>query len=101
MLGEIDSPVGTLKSTLRAARQISGSAGGFTETFRLLATFDLDTYIAVAAAGLGKKPADVEDKVYEVGLPNLVESFSKYVEYLSNGGKPLKAPVEGSGAGEA
>jgi hypothetical protein len=102
VIGEIESPIGNLKSTLRAARMVNGM-GGFSEVFRKLAAFDLDAYILIACAGLGKKTSEIEDKVYEAGLPALIESFSKYVECLSNGGKPIKPAVDGGGAssGEA
>ncbi len=98
-IGEVDSPVGTLKSTLRAARIVNGQ-GGFIEVFRKLATYDLEAYVAVAAAGLNKKPTEVEDAVFQAGLTNLVAPFSTFVEYLSNGGKPLKPAPEGAGSGE-
>jgi hypothetical protein len=98
-LGEVDTPLGTLKSTLRAARTVN-SMGGFAEVFRKLAVFDFDAYVSVVAAGLGKKPSEVEDDVFKAGLPALVEPLSTYVEYLSNGGKPLKPAPEGAASGE-
>ena len=99
-IGEVETPLGTLKSTLRAARIVNGM-GGFSEAFRALARFDLDAYITIVAAGLNKKPSEVEDAVYALGLPTLVEPLTKYVEYLSNGGKPLKAVVGDAAPGEA
>lgn len=97
---ELDGKQETLRSTLRAARLVN-NLGGFAEVFRKLAVFDLDTYIAVVAAGLNKKPTEVDDAVYATGLPSLIAPLSTYVEYLSNGGRPIKAPKEGDGSGEA
>jgi len=88
----------TLRCTLRAAKLVN-AAGGFAEALRRLAGFDLDAYVAIVAAGLGKKPSDVEDAVYEAGLPNLTEALSEYVGLLSNGGRPFKS--ESSPEGEA
>jgi hypothetical protein len=89
----------TLRCTLRAAKRVN-AGGGFAEMLRKLAIFDQDTYFAIVAAGLDKKTSDVEDAVYENGLPDLTESLSTYVSLLANGGKPLKT-TETGGTGEA
>lgn len=88
-MSSIESPVGNLIPTLRAARSVN-ALGGFAEVLRKLAGFDFDAFVAVVAAGTGKKASEVEDAVYEAGLPNLVESLSAFVESLANGGKPIK-----------
>jgi len=93
--GEVDTPLGTLRCTLRAAKEVSAYFGDYLDAFRKLATFNHDAYVAIVAAGLGKSRKDVEKDVYEAGLPNLTESLSDYVGLLSNGGKP--ATVDDAG----
>lgn len=90
----------TLRCTLRAAKRVN-SGGGFAETLRKLAVFDMDAYVAVIAAGLDKTPASVEDAVFSTGMPDLTEQLSEYVTLLANGGKPLKTATENDAAGEA
>ena len=52
--------------------------GGFTEVFRRLAAFDLDSYVAVV--GLGKKPQGVEQAVYGAACRNLTEPLARAIE---------------------
>lgn len=78
-----------LKPTLRAARIINSSAGGFTEAFKKIGEFNLETYVAIIAAGLNKRPSDIEDAVYKTGLTNLAEPCSKFISILANGGKDI------------
>lgn len=89
-----------LRCSLSAAKKVNG-AGGFAQVLGKLAGFDMDYYVLVVAAGLGKKPAEVEDAVYQAGLPNLTELLSQFVQLLANGGRPiaesLGAPAEGEG----
>jgi hypothetical protein len=89
----------TLRCTLRAAKRVNAGVG-FAEILRKLAVFDQDAYVAVVAAGLDKKPADVEDAVFATGLTNLTEPLSEYVALLANGGRPVKT-AETGGTGEA
>jgi hypothetical protein len=88
--GEVTITLGdrseTLRPTLKAARQIN-ALGGFVEVFRRLGAFDLETYIAVVAAGTGKKPAQVEEAVYAAGIQTLTEPLAEFVSILANGGK--------------
>lgn len=90
----------TLRCTLRAAKRVN-SGGGFAETLRKLAVFDMDAYVAVIAAGLDKAPATIEDAVFSTGMPDLNEPLSNYVTLLANGGKPLKTATETGDTGEA
>lgn len=87
----------TLRTTLRAARSIN-AMGGFAEVFRRLGNFDLDAYTRVIAAGLNRKPDDVEELVYENGMTDLVEPLSEFLNLLVTGGKPSKG---GDQKGEA
>jgi hypothetical protein len=96
----LDGKPATLKSTLAAAKRVNGIAGGYMAVLGRLGTMDHDAYVHVVAAGLDKKPSEVEDDVFRTGLLNLTEPLSTFVEYLVNGGKPA-APAKGSGSGEA
>lgn len=89
----------TLKCSLKAAKTVNAVAGGFQGALARLAAMDQEAYFLIVAAGLNKKPIDVEQAVYETGLPNLTEPLSAYVLLLANGGKPLSA--ESAGEGEA
>src|SRR5665213_2344985 len=91
-IGEVDitlngKPV-TLRSTLKAAKLVNAS-GGFNPVLERLRDFDQRHYSIVVAAGLGKRPIDVENDVYQTGLPALHSPLSTFVQYLANGGKPF------------
>lgn len=88
-----------LRSTLRAAKEVSASAGGFIGAYQRLAAFDFGTYVAIVAAGLGKRASEVEQMVYETGIAPLSEPLSRFVQLLANGGKEPVA--EGAQTGEA
>lgn len=101
-IGEVDTAVGTLRCSLAAAKAVNSLAGGYNGMMARLGMLDLDAYVAVAAAGLGKRPSEVEDKVYRAGVINLTGAFVTYVAYLGNGGKPVtEAAGDGAPAGEA
>lgn len=101
-IGEVDTPLGTLKCNLTAAKAVNALAGGYNGALHRIGMLDHDVYVAIAAAGLGKKPADIEDKVFRAGLVNLTAAFVTYVTYLGNGGKPVaEAAKDGADEGEA
>lgn len=83
-----------LRSSLRAARIVSTGQDGFVGALQRLSRFDLDAFVSIIAAGLGREPKDVEEAVFETGLPDLVEPTSKYVGYLMRGGREATAPGE-------
>jgi len=91
----------TIRCTLKAAKAVNALAGGFQGALARLANMDQEAYFQIVAAGLGKKPIDVEQAVYETGLTNLTEPLSNFVLMLANGGKPFIAAEEGGGEGEA
>jgi hypothetical protein len=103
MTGEVefilDGKSETLRSTLRAAKAVN-SMGGFQEAWRRLAAMDLEAYVAVVAAGLGKTMQEVEGAVFRTGLPQLSEPAALFVGYLANGGKARDTTSEESGSGE-
>lgn len=89
----------TLVVSLRAAR-IVNAGGGFGEAHRKLAVFDLNGYVTVIAAGLNKKPSDIEEAVFKNGLVDLNEPLGQYINMLANGGRSLVAQ-ETDAPGEA
>jgi hypothetical protein len=84
---EIESALGTLRTSLGAARKVNSYFGSFLDALRKIATLDLDAFCVVIAAGTGKKVVEVEEQVYQHGLPDLVEPCSKFVTALANGGQ--------------
>lgn len=84
---ELNGREEVLKCTLRAAREVNSACGGFMSAYRRLIEFDLETYVAIIAAGLGKKRQDVEEDVFRNGLGDLSEPLAQFVGYLSNGGR--------------
>lgn len=101
MLGEMESPLGALRFTPRAMREVNAAFGSFGAMYQQLMLQNAEAFIAVAAAGLGKKSKDVEDAVFVHGMPDLVEPFSKYVQWLANGGKEPKVDEGSAPKGEA
>lgn len=100
-IGEVDTPLGTLKCSLAAAKHVNALAGGYNGVIGRLGMLDHDTYVGVVAAGLGKKPSEIEGKVYAAGLVNLTAPLVTFVTYLGNGGKPMIEMVEPVAEGEA
>ncbi len=103
--GEVDIPyaggVETLKCTLRAAKEVNAHFGDFSEAFRRVRNFDFAALVVVVAAGLGKKPEDVEQAVFNTGMDTLYQPVCEFVPLLSNGGRPPKPlNVEGDKPGE-
>jgi hypothetical protein len=104
-MSEIETPIGTLRCTLRAAKKINGLFGSIGAAIEKVGNLDLNAYIFVAAAGLGKDPDAVEDKVFTTGMRDLCAPMIEYLTMLSNGGRSLtnatKAAEDGAASGEA
>lgn len=97
----VESPLGTLRPTLKAAKMVTATCGSFMEATRKLGDLDQNTFFAVIAAGLGKaRPADVEDAVFELGLHVFVQPCFDFVALLSNGGRSIKVAMENAKPGE-
>lgn len=90
----------TLRCTLRAAKRVNAMPDGFQGVGRRLISLDFDTYVAIVAVGLDKKPADVEDAVFEAGMLKLFPVIDEYVGRLMNGGELIR-PKEDSLVGES
>lgn len=84
----------TLRCTLRAAKAVN-AMGGFQAALQRIGAADLDAFTAIVAAGLGKRPVEIEERVWSTGIAGLSEPLVQYVLLLSNGGRPLSAAVEG------
>jgi hypothetical protein len=78
-----------LRCTLGAAKEINAFFGSYTAAFRRLQEFDLAAYSAVVSYGTGKPLKDVENAVWQCGMPDLVRPLSDYLGLLSNGGRAL------------
>lgn len=91
----VETPFGTLRPTLRAGKSINGFFGSYMAALRKLSELDQDAFFVVIAAGLSKKPSEVEDDIFAHGLPDLVEPCTTFVTLLANGGKPIKPVAEG------
>ncbi len=97
---KLNGNVVTLRPSLAAAKRVN-SSGGFSHVVGRLQAADLDFYILVVAAGLGKKNSEVEMDVYKTGMPALGMEVVKFVNILANGGKPYEAETsEGEASGE-
>lgn len=92
---ELNGKTETLKTSLRAARAVSGVFGNYLDALDQLAKFNPGAYTVVIAAGLEKKPAEVEEAVFTNGLPNLSEPLALFVNSLAHGGRDPNAKVEG------
>jgi hypothetical protein len=90
----------TLKTSLRAARAINGFFGNFVDAQERLNKVDQSAYVAIVAAGLDKKPGDVEEAVFAAGLDNLLAPLFTYVGALARGGRDPNAKTEDAPAGE-
>lgn len=89
----LDGKTETLRPSLKAAKAIctAGGPGGFQHVENRLLLLDIEFYILVVAAGLGKKSADVEEAVFRTGLPPLMRDLVKFCVLCANGGKPMRA----------
>lgn len=101
--GEVETPVGTLRCTLRAAKAVNTSFGSFTAAFQAVQTLNFNGACVIIAAGLGaKNVGDVEEDVYRTGMPDLVKPLTDYLILLCNGGRPQddEPATEGSESGK-
>lgn len=96
----LDGRPETLRCSLRSGKIVSAMSGGFQGALGRLANMDFEAYAAIVAAGLNKRPAEIEEAVYATGLPELTEPLSQFVLLLANGGRPI-GNSRGDNAGEA
>jgi len=98
-LGEVDSPLGTLRCTLRAWESINTHFGSYGEAYRRVAQLDAAAIVRIVTEGTGKKFDDVKPEVFRAGLNGFVKPLTDYLELLSNGGKKA-GDVEADSKGE-
>lgn len=97
----LDDRVVELRPTLGAAKKVSSHFGGFSSAIRAVAGLDFAAATMIVAAGLGKKPDEVEEAVFKAGLDSLVEPLARYVGLLANGGRsPEERKAEADPSGE-
>ena len=90
----------TLKCTLEAAMVVDETLGGFAEAMRQVSNFKLSGYVAIIAAGLGRKQTEIREAVFREGLTNLVGPVTEYTTLLANGGRKPEAVAEAAKTGE-
>lgn len=76
-----------LRPTLDALLTIN-ALGGVMGAYGKLQSYDFNAYVAIIAAGLGKKPRDIQDEVFRAGFVDFVEPLCDFVDSVSRGGKP-------------
>lgn len=86
-LGEVETPYGTLRCTLRAWENLNTYFGSYGEAYRRITAMDAAAVVKVISEGSGRKFDDVKNDVFKGGLTGLVEPIGKYILMLSNGGK--------------
>lgn len=84
-----------LRRTLRAGKIINSAWGGYAEALKHIQGADQDAILLIVAAGLDKRtPADMkvlEQEIFDTGITEIVESASKFLVMLANGGKSTDA----------
>ena len=99
--GEVEIPLGTLRCTLRASKEVSAYFGNFVNANERVARVEQEAMTRVIAAGLGKPPAEIEESVYEAGLLNLSAPVKKWLDLLANGGREYVPPTSQDAPGNA
>lgn len=87
-----------LKPTLDACLRLSrtNERGPVVLSEQCLA-LNFDTICFVLAAGLGTKPEEIQQRVFDTGTVNLYGKAVRFIHIVSNGGRPEK-PLEGKDA---
>jgi hypothetical protein len=91
---KLDEKDYVLKCNLDAAKRVNAIAGGMMPAIGRLGALDFDAYVHVVAAGLDKKPAEIEVIVYRNGILELTKPLITFVEYLTNGGRVVEVKDE-------
>lgn len=86
-LGEIESPAGVLRCTLKAFENINIAFGSYGEAYRRVGQMDAAAMAKIVEEGAGMKFDDAKVAVWRLGPQSLTESLGKYLTMLSNGGK--------------
>lgn len=86
-----------LKCTLDAAMTLSKSYGGLVGAMNRCLNYDLDTLVAVFAAGLGKNSSSLPGAIYEEGVATCSVPAVRFITNLTYGGKPPPKKTDGDG----
>jgi hypothetical protein len=79
--------VETLRATPRAFKAIDARFGNVNAALASLAAFEFGAYVAMVAAGLGRKADEkLEEEVFEANLTSLIGPLSALCYALANGG---------------
>ncbi len=73
--------------------------GGILPAYDRLQKMDFNAYVAIIAAGLDKKPADIQWDVFKSDWTDFVEPLCELISNLTRGGRPK--PKDGDVSGEA
>jgi hypothetical protein len=95
--GDVETPLGTLRCTLRAAKEVNAAFGSFGEAGRRADQIDFAAITMIVAAALGAKAKDIESDVFD-NLLELRKVLGEYIGNLARGGKPVS--VEGADDGK-
>lgn len=95
--------IGTLRTSLKAAKAINGKFGSLLEAARRIDQSDFDAFVFVVAAGLNLETVSpqIEKKVYDIGTKELYLPLATFLTALANGGKKPVTVAEGDELGEA
>lgn len=94
---ELDGTKRFLKPTLGAAVTISRAYDGFTNAIRSISGFNFEAILLVIIQGLGlsdQEARGMDEKVYRSGVQHLASPCIRYINVLSNGGRPIKEDKE-------
>lgn len=78
-----------LVANARAMLETSTVIGGFGNAFEALRSVNVALLIQILRIGIGRKatPSNLEDLVFENGVPDLLDPIGRYLLMLQNGGK--------------
>lgn len=78
--------------TVGAAMSISNRFDGFTPAMQQIVNYNVDAMAFVIHHGMGRTKGSAKDlysRVYKTGVNRVALSLVKYIEMLSNGGRPM------------
>ena len=79
----------TLKPSLAACQGICRLHGNLAQTVGKVLNGDIDTIVSVISLGVGKHAKEIPQLVYETGVYALAADVIRFINIVSNGGRPL------------
>lgn len=99
----LNGEIVVLKPSINAWRSISRQYGGMIPASQKLQSFDIDAMVFVIQTGAqlsGDAARNLDRRVYENGIAELLRPLIEYLNLLGNGGRPPSdAGDEGSAEG--